>query len=48
MNKQDINKIICIECYTDKNLTTCNFCGIDVCFDCLTEHEANCPDNYLI
>lgn len=37
----------CVECMQDDRLemTNCTYCGTDLCFDCLFQHEIDCPDN---
>lgn len=36
----------CVECHTqqDGEMTTCTYCGKDVCYDCRDEHEDECED----
>jgi hypothetical protein len=37
----------CIECHADTptELTTCNYCGRTLCYDCRDQHERTCEDN---
>lgn len=37
----------CSECHATAptELTSCNFCGQTMCYDCRSEHERTCEDN---
>lgn len=38
-----IETIECVECGADAE-TVCTYCGIDLCYDCVDDHQGICAD----